>query len=295
MGFKQGVCMNVACCSVEFASKGQNDVPEWIRIWPKGPVHETRDGRHFRLDDPATYTAQLNASRVDVVVDYEHSSALPNKEKSPAAGWLKEFKEKDGEVWGRVDWTEEATALLSQKKYRYISPHFNYDEASYKVLNLWSVALVNTPALNMEAICSANSQVGLHHHSDASVSAILSAAGVSTLSGLYTKLENDKNAAILSVVESAREQMIIPASIQNELIEVCKAIGVDKFQKIIKVLSSIQGLALPKEPQSNGLSDGLKKYPVKKSSLTPEEQETCKVSGITEEQFIEEKQRLSKR
>lgn len=281
--------MNVACCSVEFAGSGQGAVPQWIRIWPKGPVHHTRDGRQFRLDNPSAYAAKLNASRVDIVVDYEHSTALLKGQKAPAAGWLKEFKENDGEVWGRVEWTEEATDLLSKKQYRYISPHFNHDETDGQVLNLWSVGLVNSPALNMEAICGANGQLATDQSHE--VSAILSAAGVASLSGLYAKLENDKNMAILSAVESAREKMIIPASIKDELVDVCRAIGIDKFQRIIKVLSSIQGLTLPKGQQVSGAG----KPTSNKSLLTPEEQEICKNSGITEEQFIEEKRRLENR
>jgi len=281
--------MNVACCSVEFAGSGQGAVPQWIRIWPKGPVHHTRDGRQFRLDNPSAYAAKLNASRVDIVVDYEHSTALLKGQKAPAAGWLKEFKEYDGEVWSRVEWTEEAAELLSKKQYRYISPHFNHDEIDGQVLNLWSVGLVNSPALNMEAICGASSQLTTDQTHE--VSTILSFAGVATLSGLYAKLENDKHMAILSVVESAREKMIIPASIQDELVEVCKAIGIEKFQRIIKILSSIQGLTLPSKSQV----DGLEKPTNKKSLLTLQEQEICKNSGITEEQFIEEKRRLANR
>ena len=281
--------MNVAYCSVEFAREGQDGVPQWIRIWPKGPVHRTRDGRQFRLDNPSKYVAKLNSSRVDIVVDYEHSTALLKGQKAPAAGWLKDFKENDGEVWGRVEWTEEAAQLLSKKHYRYISPHFNHDEIDGQVLNLWSVGLVNSPALNMEAICDANGQLTKDQVHE--VSSILSVAGVATLSGLYAKLENDKNMAILSVVESAREKMIIPASIKDELIEVCSAIGIDKFQRIIKVLSSIQGLTLPNKSQV----DGLEKPTNKNSLLTPQEQEICKNSGITEEQFIEEKRPLANR
>ncbi|MGL6612330.1 phage protease [Aeromonas caviae] len=282
--------MKEACCSVEFEGRGQNGVPHWIRIWPRGPLHDTRDGRQFRLDNPLAYVAKLNASNVDIVVDYEHSTASGNGQKAPAAGWLKEFKENEGEVWGRVEWTDEATDLLSKKKYRYISPHFNYGEG-LEVLNLWSVALVNSPALNMEAICAANKQLDTATAPMAEVGAVLKSAGVATLSGLYAKLEHDKNIAILSAVESAREKMIIPASIQDELVEVCKAIGIEKFQRIIKILSSIQGLTLPSKSQV----DGLEKPTDKKSLLTPQEQEICKNSGITEEQFIEEKRRLANR
>lgn len=118
----------------------------------KGPyIVHGMDG-NSELDNPSKYVAKLNASRVDIVVDYEHSTALLKGQKAPAAGWLKDFKENDGEVWGRVEWTEEAAQLLSKKHYRYISPHFTHDEIDGQVLNLWSVGLVNSPALNMEAI-----------------------------------------------------------------------------------------------------------------------------------------------
>ena len=285
--------MNAACCSVEFASEGKNGVPEWIRIWPRGPAHHTRDGRQFSLNDPAAYVAKLNASQVDVVIDYEHSTVLLKGQKAPAAGWLKAFTERDGEVWGQVEWTDEAKALISKKEYRYVSPHFDYSPDG-DVLNLWSVGLVNNPAINMEAICSTEQS---YSHVDAvcGMAAALGLEGAATLSQIttafYASLETRKNEAILVAVNEAREEMVIPAAIVDDVQDICRMMGVDKFKRFISILKQFQiGFNEMRQPQTASLS--IAQRDLTSSSLTRNEQDICKNVGVDEFAFLEERDRL---
>ncbi len=285
--------MKSACCSVELAGDSANDVPTWIRIWPKGPVHKTRDERSFKLSDPISYVEQLNESNVDIVVDYEHSTALLKGQKAPAAGWLKEFSERNGEVWGRVEWTEDAQELLRKKQYRYISPHFNYSDTG-DVLNLWSVGLVNNPALNMEAICSTEKT---YSHVDAvcGMAAALGLDGSATLSQIttafYASLETRKNEAILAAVNEAREEMVIPAAIVDDVQDICRMMGVDKFKRFISILKQFQiGFNEMRQPQTASLS--IARRDLTTSSLTRNEQDICKNVGVDEFAFLEERDRL---
>jgi phage I-like protein len=94
----------------------------------------------------------LNASAIDIVVDYEHQTIMTaeNGKPAPAAGWLL----RGGFVWipdvglaaTAIRWTVEAAEMIKEGEYRYLSPVFSYSEKGVP-LSLMSVALTNTPAL----------------------------------------------------------------------------------------------------------------------------------------------------
>lgn len=48
----------------------------------------------------------------------------------PAVGWFKKLSRKDGELWGRIEWTKPGWEKLQEKEYKYFSPefHFNYKD-----------------------------------------------------------------------------------------------------------------------------------------------------------------------
>ena len=65
----------------------------------------------------------------DLPIDYEHQGerAVANGQPAPAAGWIRRIFERAGAVWGEVEWTGRAAAMLKAREYRFISPLFLYD------------------------------------------------------------------------------------------------------------------------------------------------------------------------
>lgn len=86
----------------------------------------------------------------EMVVDWEHMSAVEPPVIAPAAGWVRSVFTNDSRLWATVGWTEEAVTHIENKQYRYISPEIdlNYrDKETNKNLGptLLSIALTNRP------------------------------------------------------------------------------------------------------------------------------------------------------
>lgn len=128
-------------------------VPSWVSLLPAGDV-VGRDGRAWINDIPDAVIAAFTESGLDIPVDFEHATELkaPKGEHAPAAGWIKELQSRNGELWGRVEWTEKGRAAVSSKEYRYLSPVIVYDRATSRIVQLISVGLTNRPNLHLPAL-----------------------------------------------------------------------------------------------------------------------------------------------
>lgn len=134
------------------AAQGQAALPEWLELVPAGEF-QGRDGRRWINDQPDQVLAYNQALNRDTVVDIEHASELkaPQGEPAPAGGWIRELAVRDGAVWGRVEWTDLGTGLLSSRHYRYYSPALLYD-AEHRVRGIASVGLTNKHNLDLPAL-----------------------------------------------------------------------------------------------------------------------------------------------
>lgn len=100
--------------------------------------------------------AAAKAKGVDYVIDYEHQTlrAKENGKPAPASGWFRELEWREGDGLYVINnrWTANASTMIANDEYRYISPVFAYD-LNGNVIGLINAALTNTPALeNMEAV-----------------------------------------------------------------------------------------------------------------------------------------------
>lgn len=122
-----------------------NGVPEFIEILPLG--HVTSSKGEFDVDEESYKSMKLQIAKrgVDLVVDYEHQTLKGVQ--APAAGWIKELILKDKKILGRVEWTPVAAKYLENKEYRYLSPVIQVRDKDQKVMDLLSLALTNTPAI----------------------------------------------------------------------------------------------------------------------------------------------------
>ncbi|WP_158453616.1 phage protease [Pseudogulbenkiania sp. NH8B] len=133
------------------------EVPEWVELIPAGRF-TGRDGRGPWFSDiPLILQAFISdqATGIEPVVDYDHQSCvvLQTGQKAEAAGWIKQLEERSGAIWGRVEWLAEAAQDIAGRRYRYLSPVFDYD-ATGRIVKLVSVGLTNVPNLFLRALNS---------------------------------------------------------------------------------------------------------------------------------------------
>lgn len=163
MKTKAHTLIGIALCRIN------SDSAAAFQLFPAGRFRATdgrpKDCEGWIVDDPAALISQAKAKANGFVVDYEHQSlaAAQNGQPAPAAGWFEgaalEWRD-DGMYVVSTTWTARASAYLKADEYRYISPVFRYDTKTGKVLELLSVALTNTPALDgMQAVVAAASQL----------------------------------------------------------------------------------------------------------------------------------------
>lgn len=135
---------------------GADGVSNEAHILPAGEFAPT-DGRKlpvksFKLDVSiaAKVIALLKARKNDTLIDYEHQSLRTKENGKPviAAGWFHEMEFRVDGLWAiNIGWTEAAKRYIKQKEYRYISAVFEFDVAG-AVVDIWSIALTNTPAID---------------------------------------------------------------------------------------------------------------------------------------------------
>ena len=155
----------VAALSFELAADGET-VPTEAHLLPPGPFRAV-DGRPFecagwQLDAViASALVALAAGRKnDILIDFEHQSlrSLENGKRVEAAGWIPrtlEWREGKGLYAKNINWVGDTAQLIKDKKVRYISALFTYDAITGAVLEILSVGLTNTPALDgLEALAA---------------------------------------------------------------------------------------------------------------------------------------------
>lgn len=143
---------HIALNSTEIALQN-NTVPEWVELIPAGRV-AGRDGRTWNNIHPQGILDAFTAQGMDLPIDLEHATELkaPLGEPAPAAGWIKELQNREGVIWGRVEWNASGKDLVGGKQYRYLSPVILYQKDNGLIVGLTSVALTNRPNLNLQAL-----------------------------------------------------------------------------------------------------------------------------------------------
>lgn len=125
------------------------------------PAHDFRadDGRPEDVDSWKINSSiaqklieKLASRKNDLLIDYEHQSLRTSLNGQPviAAGWFKHMEWRDGSgMWlKQVGLTNKAKAHINEKELRYTSPVFAYDKKTGEILEIISVALTNTPAVD---------------------------------------------------------------------------------------------------------------------------------------------------
>ena len=121
-------------------------VPTEIKIIPMGAVQS--ENGSFKVTDESFNLIERNFRKraIDLVVDYEHQTLQDIQ--APAAGWIKSLKKGEDAILAEVEWTAKAIEYLKNKEYKYLSPVIQVRKQDGVVIDLHSVALTNTPAIN---------------------------------------------------------------------------------------------------------------------------------------------------
>ena len=100
--------------------------------------------------------AAFQARNAALPIDWEHASQhrAPNGQDAPAAGWIESLDIRKGALWGTVAWTERGANQVGAREYRYLSPVFDFEPASGRIVRLVSAGLTNLPNLPLQALNS---------------------------------------------------------------------------------------------------------------------------------------------
>lgn len=148
----------VKLASLAFEIAADAAVPGEAHLLPVGPFRAA-DGRPEDCDAwlldatiAASVIQRLRDRQNDTLIDYEHQSLRSEWNGQPviAAGWFHDMQWRDGKGLYAVgvDWTKTAKQRITDKEYRYISAVFWYYSGTGEVLDVISVALTNTPAID---------------------------------------------------------------------------------------------------------------------------------------------------
>jgi len=147
----------IAACSVALQGNGTA-----VQIFPAGrfsiPHGAMMGSGNWQMDAPAAAAliAKVSALKNEILVDYEHQTLLTDKngKPNPAAGWLR--READAWEWRPgvglfhrdPKWTPAAAKSIAEDEYRYLSAVFSFDEVTGYPIEIYHVALTNTPAID---------------------------------------------------------------------------------------------------------------------------------------------------
>ena len=176
-------------------------MPEWIEVLPAGEFYGY-DGRKFINNQPDAVIASRNQQGRDLVIDWEHTTEkkAPIGEEAPAAGWVKDYQNREGKINTQVEWTPRAAEQIKNKEYRYISPVFMHDKAGL-IHKLVSIGLTNKPNLELKSLNQEQTQ--LEEQMESIPALICAALGikpdateatvVTAITALKTDLQTAKN------------------------------------------------------------------------------------------------------
>lgn len=231
--------------------------PDWLHLMPAG-TFKGRDGRGpFHLNNPKAVIARsMQEMGGKLVVDENHSTdlAAPNGGSSPALGWIVELQDRPDGIWGRVDWNQRGTELMSDKAYRGVSPVFASDKSG-NVTYIARAALTNTPNLGVTQLHHQQQETGMDPKelrrllglpetaSDTEVSTRLN--GASSALSLHTSIlelaglqDGASNDAILAAIRAKTEQLSTHAqqnvALQNQLKELESKVATSEATRFVE-------------------------------------------------------------
>ena len=294
-------------------------------LLPPGPFRAV-DGRPhdveaWQLDAAiaARVIARQAARSNDTLIDFEHQSlrAADNGKRVEAAGWFRDLEWRDGRglYATSIRWVGDTAQLIEDRKVRYVSAVFIYHSSTGEVLEILSVALTNTPALDgLEALAELARKTSPTHVKEPLMTpeqiAALSqerdtlktshaalTAEVGTLKANVAALTTERDALKASVEAAAAEkaQAALAAEIKARDDLITAALGDGRLTPAQKPWAEKQPLAslteflgaAPQLPPGGGRQGGGESGG--KAALTADEIAMCTRMSVSTEDYLKSK------
>lgn len=149
----------LAVCFTAIGIAQGQELPAELELIPAG-TFTGRDGRTWTNDQPDLVIALSEKLRLPVgyCVDVDHQLNYAANDQvggeAPAYGWIASLENRNGAIWGKVEWTELGANAVKGKVYRGLSPVFAFDKETGRVLAFMSASLTNKPNLTLTAFNS---------------------------------------------------------------------------------------------------------------------------------------------
>lgn len=139
----------------------------WVQLFQTGKYWDTRYGNFAITPTDLSQIAANFGTPALVPVDYNHGTSRPvSPEAGKAAGKIVavEIRASGQQLWGQVEWTEQAAAMIDAKEYQAMSPTFQYgykhSDGREMGTTLLAAALTNRPVLDGMAEIAAGVWMG---------------------------------------------------------------------------------------------------------------------------------------
>lgn len=150
--------------SVDLGDVGaETPLPTEFRLFTAGVSESWKGPALFDTQAAESVMAAAAQWGVDLSIDLEHRSIDPMavalaSDAADALGWFRLAVREDGSLWAvDVRWTAEGERRLRAKTQRYVSPYFEIDAETTRVLRVFNCALTSQPAtFGAEALVSAS-------------------------------------------------------------------------------------------------------------------------------------------
>ena len=136
--------LHLALCFQIPQTESADNKSTWMKLIPKGDFKGI-DGRKWSNNTPESVL--VNSAKC-IPWDIEHATHLkgPLGDDAQAYGWVEEFEIREGAIWGRVEFNTDGQSIISEKKYRFYSPAFLFDQTG-NITIIKSVGFTNEPNL----------------------------------------------------------------------------------------------------------------------------------------------------
>jgi phage I-like protein len=300
----------IAALNLEIALDATGGVPQEAHLLPAGRFRSEdgrpRDVAHWIIDAAIAQAVilRIEARRGDVVIDYEHQSLNTeyNGQIAPAAGWFRVLEWRDDGLYATgIRWTDRARKMIAAREYRYISAVFAYLPGSGEVLEILSVGLTNTPALDgLTALVAARKtnpltqEEAMDEKAEAAlkteIAAFLTDAAAQSASIAALTKERDEMKAKLAAIEEKEKQAALTAEKKERdalLEKVPPALKASLEKMPIAALKEFVEKSAPLGILSRQ-TDG--RAAPATAALTKEEAAFCEKMGVTHEAFLKAKE-----
>lgn len=314
------VCFNLSQTVIDGLGNEQETNTVWIPMIPAGEA-KGRDGRTWMNSNPDGIVDAFNAK---LPFDVEHATEIkaPEGEEAGAYGWILALENRDGEIWAEVEWNYQGRWLIEDKRYLYYSPAFHYDSDGV-ITAMSSAGLTNkpnfyVPALNREedeimklpklirealglgedateqdALVAINSvkaerDVALNRKQQPDLNKYVPKETYEIALNRATKAEGEladiANQEIDALVQSAVDEGKVAPANKEMYIGLCRTEGgIEQFKQFVATAPAIATNTQKQPPKDK---DGNVK-------LEEHEVATCRKMGISQEDYLKQKEMLS--